>query len=489
MSICLLWFRRDLRLGDNPALCAALERHERVVPVYVHDPLAETPWVPGGASRWWQHHSLVALAQELHARGSALVVRQGSALERLRALVRETGAEAVYWNRQYDPGFVERDRHVKEALHEDGLVAESFNGGLLVEPWTLRTGAGEPYRVFTPYWRNAQARLSEQMANGRAPRAAPAAIPTPSELPLSVSIAELGLLPRVAWDRGFYKTWTPGETGAQARIARFVDQAAANYRERRDLPAVDGTSGLSPHLHFGEVSPLQLVARMERLSAEETSAGVRANAEWFVRELGWREFAHHLLFHFPRTAESPMYPKFEALPWRPLREHASDLIAWQRGRTGFPIIDAGMRQLWDCGWMHNRVRMIVGSFLTKNLLVPWIEGARWFWDTLVDASLANNTLGWQWVAGCGADAAPYYRIFNPVLQSAKFDPDGAYIRRWVPELASVPADVIHAPWQARSGVLATAGVTLGKQYPEPIVDLAVSRERALAAYERVKATG
>jgi len=488
MSIALLWFRRDLRLGDNPALCAALERHERVVPVYIHDPQAETPWIPGGASRWWQHHSLVALTQALHACGSALVVRQGPALERLRALVRETGAEAVYWNRLYDPGFVERDRHVKEALHEDGLVAESFNGALLVEPWTIKTGAGEPYKVFTPYWRTAQASLAAQLASGRAPRAAPDAIPSPSDLPASMPIPELGLLPRLDWDRGFYQSWTPGETGAHARLERFADEAVADYRAQRDVPSVDGTSGLSPSLHFGEVSPLQLVVRMERLAAEETSAGVRANADWFVRELGWREFAHHLLFYFPRTAETPMQEKFDALPWRPLREYALDMIAWQRGRTGIPIVDAGMRQLWTTGWMHNRVRMIVGSFLTKNLLIPWIEGARWFWDTLVDASLANNTLGWQWIAGCGADAAPYYRIFNPVLQSQKFDGQGDYIRHWVPELAKVPSDAIHAPWLARSGVLADAGVTLGKQYPEPIVDLAASRERALAAYERVKAT-
>jgi deoxyribodipyrimidine photo-lyase len=484
MSTALVWFRRDLRLADNPALHHALERHERVVCVYVHDPDAEAPWAPGAASRWWLHHSLAALDASLDALGATLLIRQGPALTRLRSLVKECGAEAVYWNRLYEPGFVERDRHVKEALRADGKTAESFNGALLVEPHSIRTGAGEPYRVFTPYWRNAQARLQQELESGRAPRPAPTKIPSIERMPASTPLADLGLLPRVAWDRGFHDSWAPGEEGAHARLERFAGPAIATYRQARDRPSVDGTSGLSAALHFGEVSPLQLVARMQRVTAQ--GAGLQANAEWFVRELGWREFAHHLLFHFPRTPEAPLHERFDAMPWRPLREHASDLIAWQRGRTGVPIVDAGMRQLWRSGWMHNRVRMIVASFLTKNLLIPWVEGARWFWDTLVDANLANNTLGWQWTAGCGADASPYYRIFNPVLQSAKFDAAGDYIRRWVPELARLPDDAIHAPWQARAGVLSKARVQLGRDYPQPIVDLAASRARALAAYDQVK---
>lgn len=488
MSTALVWFRRDLRLADNPALSAALERHERVLPVYIDDADAESPWAPGGASRWWLHHSLASLEHHLRALGSRLILRRGGSLEQLSQLVTLTGAEAVYWNRLYEPAFVGRDKHVKEALRESGLIAESFNGALLFEPWQLKTGTGDPYRVFSPFWRNAQPRLQERLANGQVPLPAPTALSSPGKLPDSASLESLHLLPRIAWDAGFHQTWQPGEAQAHGRLQRFAGGPAARYREQRDLPAVDATSGLSPALHFGEVSPLQLVVRMQRLSASKPVAGIHANAEWFVRELGWREFAHHLLFHFPRTPEVPMYDKFGAFPWRARHEYAADLSAWQRGRTGVPIIDAGMRQLWRSGWMHNRVRMIVASFLTKNLLIPWLEGARWFWDTLVDANLANNTLGWQWSAGCGADAAPYFRIFNPVLQSAKFDADGDYIRRWVPELAKLSGDALHAPWQAKPAVLRAAGVALGQTYPQPIVDLAESRARALAAYERIKAT-
>lgn len=486
MSTALVWFRRDLRLADNAALRAALDRHERVLPIYIHDPDAESPWTPGGASRWWLHQSLAALSESLHEIGGALVLREGDTLEVLREWVAATGAQAIYWNRLYEPAFVARDRQVKEALRADGLIAESFNAALLFEPWALKTGGGEPYRVFTPFWRNASVKLHEQIASGRAPLLVPKRIVLPDVLPASLPLAELGLLPTIRWDSGFYEAWTPGEAGALARLEQFAEEGASLYRERRDLPAVDATSCLSAALHFGEVSPLQLVARMERVISTEPGAVSHANAEWYVRELGWREFAHHLLFHYPRTPEHPMHEKFGAFPWRPLREYAADLAAWQRGRTGMPIVDAGMRQLWHTGWMHNRVRMIVASFLTKNLLIPWQEGARWFWDTLVDASLANNTLGWQWSAGCGADAAPYFRIFNPVLQSERFDVDAAYIRRWVPELAKLPSDASHAPWQSKSGVLSKAGVSLGKTYPEPIVDLAKSRDRALDAYRRSK---
>lgn len=484
-----MWFRRDLRLADNAALCAALERHQQVVPVYIHDPDAEAPWAPGAASRWWLHHSLAALDADLRARGSRLVLREGMTLVQLKALLAETGAGAVYWNRLCEPAFVARDKQVKEALRESGRVVESFNAALLFEPWTLKTGAGEAYRVFTPFWRNASARLGEQLASGRAPRPAPAVIAGPDRPPVSLELKKLHLLPRITWDGGLHERWSPGESGARERLQCFVEHGAGRYREQRDFPMQDGTSGLSPALHFGEISPLQLVARVEQLKAGPAPAGVVANAEWFVRELGWREFAHHLLFHFPRTPEVALNQKFDAFPWRPLREYAADLAAWQRGRTGVPIIDAGMRQLWHTGWMHNRVRMIVASFLTKNLLIPWQEGARWFWDTLVDASLANNTLGWQWSAGCGADAAPYFRIFNPVLQSVKFDAEGRYIRRWVPELAQLPDVAIHAPWQASAGLRAKAGVRLGQTYPVPIVDLAASRERALAAYERIRSGG
>ncbi|MGQ0621076.1 MAG: cryptochrome/photolyase family protein [Panacagrimonas sp.] len=483
MSTALVWFRRDLRLADNPALSAAVQRHERVLPVFVHAPEEEAPWSPGAASLWWLHQSLAAL----HGSLPGLVLRRGDSLHELRRLILATGAEAVYWNRLYEPACVARDKHIKQALREQGLIAESFNGALIFEPWELRTGSGEPYRVFTPYWRNAAGRLAASLASGRQPLPAPDPVALPERMPESLRLADLGLLPKTRWDAGFYQTWTPGETGAHERLESFCGEAASHYREQRDRPAIDATSRLSAALHFGEISPLQLVARMERLMAQEPATGVRVGAEWYVRELGWREFAHHLMFHFPRTPDTPMAERFAAFPWRQRHEFAADLATWQRGRTGVPIVDAGMRQLWYNGWMHNRVRMIVASFLTKNLLIPWQEGARWFWDTLVDASLANNTLGWQWVAGCGADAPPYFRIFNPVLQAAKFDAEGTYIRRWVPELAALRGDAVHAPWLAKAGVLADAGLRLGQTYPLPVIDLARSRERALASYEAIKA--
>lgn len=480
MSTAILWFRRDFRLGDNPALCRALERHDRVLPVYIHAPDEEAPWQPGAASRWWLHHSLAALEKSLAAIGAPLVIREGSSLAALRALVEATGAESVYWNRLYEPAIVARDTAIKQALREDGIEAESFNSALLNEPWEIQTGGGDPYRVFTPYWRNAGARPR------REPLAAPRAILPPERLPASLPLATLKLLPTIAWDAGFQASWTPGEDGAWARLERFCAGPVAGYHEQRDLPGVEANSSLSPHLHFGEIGPAQIAQRMQRLLAEDHSAGLVANVEHFVRELGWREFAHHLLYHYPTTPDTPLYPKFAPFPWREPDDYAADLKDWQRGRTGVPIVDAGMRQLWHTGIMHNRVRMIVASFLTKNLLIPWQEGARWFWDTLVDASLASNTLGWQWSAGCGADAAPYFRIFNPVLQSAKFDAQGVYLRRWLPELARLPDAALHAPAAAKPAVLLAARFSPGRDYPKPVVDLAESRDRALAAYGRLR---
>jgi deoxyribodipyrimidine photo-lyase len=479
----IVWFRRDLRLADNPALQHALEHADHIVPAFIWAPDEEQPWAPGGASRWWLHHSLESLGAALSRLGSPLVLRRGDSLAELRQLVRDSGAGAVYWNRLYEPAVIARDRHIKEALREDGLEAESFNGALLLEPWQLKTGGGEPYRVFTPFWKNALT----QLPDARMLLPAPKRLSPPPGKPLQgLSASALELLPTIPWDLGFHSAWTPGSQGAQARLERFCDEAAADYSQRRDLPGVAGTSGLSPHLHFGEIGPRQVLARMQRLMAEQPTQGLMANAEHYLREIGWREFGHHLLFHFPRTPQAPMYDKFAAFPWRKADDYADDLRAWRRGRTGVPIVDAGMRELWTTGWMHNRVRMIVASFLTKNLLIPWQEGAAWFWDTLVDADLAGNTLGWQWAAGCGADAAPYFRIFNPVLQSQKFDAAGAYLRRWVPELARLPDAALHAPWAAKPALLAAAKLRLGQDYPLPLVDLGESRERALAAYEGIR---
>lgn len=478
MTTALVWFRRDLRLTDNPAISAAAERHTHVLPVYVDAPAEDGAWPAGAASQWWLHHALAALADALAGAGAPLVIRRGEPLAELRALIAATGACAVYWNRLYEPAAIARDSAIKAALRDDGVSVESFNGALLAEPWTLQTGSGGAYKVFSPFWRNVDRQLRQQLTHGRTPLPTITHLQAPEDAPASVPLAALALRPRIAWDGGLADTWTPGESGAHAAVERFCNEAAADYREQRDLPARRGTSRLSPHLHFGEVSPLQIVARLERLLAEHPDAGLRANAEWYVRELGWREFAHHLLYHYPQTPAQALYEKFDAFPWRQSGDYAADLHTWQRGRTGIPIVDAGMRELWHTGWMHNRVRMIVASFLTKNLLIPWQEGARWFWDTLVDADLANNTLGWQWSAGCGADAAPYFRVFNPVTQSERFDPDGVYLKRWVPELATASGKALHAPWEAGR---------LPGGYPAPIVDLKASRQRALDAYEQIKA--
>jgi len=475
-STAIVWFRRDLRLTDNPALHLALQRHERVVPVYIADFEAERPWAPGAASRWWLHHSLARLEGALVERGVSLVLRQGDSLQALRTLIRETGAEAVYWNRLYEPAVVARDRRIKAALREDGIDAHSQRAALWHEPTTLKNTSGEPYRVFTPFWR----RLASELPPLHIEPAPARFKSTPQRLP-SDTLESLHLLPKIKWDAGFYAHWRPGEAGALHALDAFVRSSLGHYAAGRNYPARETSTQLSPHLHFGEISPQQVRAALLRRA--QGTATLEADAEELLRELGWREFAHHLLFHFPHTADAPLQESFAKMPWRKPRDYTADLKAWQQGRTGIPIIDAGMRELWQTGWMHNRVRMIVASFLTKNLLIPWQEGARWFWDTLVDADLANNTLGWQWTAGCGADAAPFFRIFNPLLQAQKFDADAAYIQRWLPELRKLSPQAAHAPWLARPAELEKAGLRLGDDYPTPIVSLGATRKRALEAFK------
>ncbi len=472
----IVWFRRDLRLADHPALVAALAGGGRVVALYVHAPDEEAPWQPGGASRWWLHHSLATLDAALKERGGELVLARGPTLAALLDVARATGARAVHWNRTYEPALTARDTAIKAALREAGLEATSHAGNLLFEPWTVRNGSGEPFRVFTPFWRALAGRLAEVAA----PLPAPSAVPAATRKAQGVPLDALGLLPRIRWDAGFAAQWTPGEAGALARLADFLDADAAGYADQRDRPDLTGTSRLSPHLHFGEVSPRQALVASHAVLERE---GARRGTESFLREVGWREFGHHLLYAFPHTTERPMDPRYERFDWRP---DPALLGAWQHARTGIPIVDAGMRELWHTGWMHNRVRMIAASFLVKNLQQPWLDGARWFHDTLVDADLASNTMGWQWVAGCGADAAPYYRVFNPVLQSERFDPARAYLRRWLPELARLPDEWLHRPYAAPPPVLAAAGVVLGREYPDPVVDLAGSRVRALEAWQRLR---
>ena len=462
----LVWLRRDLRLADNPALRHALDHHAEVVPVFIGDD-TDDPWAPGAASKTWLARSLRALDAALAERASRLIVRTGPAATALPALVRETSASAVYWNRLYDPASRARDETLKTRLREQGLTVRSFNAHLLIEPWQVETGTGNPYKVFTPFWRKVAGQLPLRSDAGK-----PRQLRPPAAWPHSDGVDALGLEPTIAWDTGFWEQFTPGEAGAKAQLRRFLGGALTGYREMRDYPADSGGSMLSAHLHFGEISPLAV-----RAAAMDSDAPP-SDIEHFVRELGWREFAHHVLFHFPHTPTEPLVEKYRNFPWR--ENHETLLNAWQRGQTGIPLVDAGMRQLWQTGWMHNRVRMVVASFLVKNLRAPWLAGARWFWDTLVDADLASNTLGWQWAAGCGADAAPYFRVFNPVLQSRKFDAAGTYIRRFVPELAGLPDKAIHEPWTWRG-----ADFEPGRSYPLPIVDLKRSREEALAALARL----
>lgn len=464
----LIWFRQDLRLADNPALSAAIASGGPVVPVFIWAPNEETPWAPGAASRWWLHQSLASLSRRLVERGSRLILKRGKSLMELRKLVAETGAQSVFWNRRDEPAVIRRDAEVQRGLESSGIRVTSFDTSLFSNQADLRSGSGKPYQVFTAFWRACLATPSPNP-----PLAAPARIPAPDRWPRSLDLKELRLEPARQWTG-----WQPGEVAAQARLRAFLKTGLACYSKGRNLPAHEGTSRLSPHLHFGEISSRQVwhVLRKRRGAAVER----------FRREIGWREFAHYLLIHFPQTTEQPLRKEFRSFPWR---LDPGVLRTWQKGKTGYPLVDAGMRELWHTGWMHNRVRMVVASFLVKHLLHPWEEGARWFWDTLVDADLANNTLGWQWSAGCGADAAPFFRIFNPVLQGEKFDPDGQYVRRWVPELSRLPSAWIHKLWNAPSSVLAESKVKLGIDYPLPMVEHDAVRRAALAAFKMLRARG
>ena len=468
----IVWFRNDLRLADHPALLAAVENGGQVIPVYVHAENESDPWQAGSASRWWLHHSLSRLDEDLRALGSGLTIRVGENLHELRQLISDTGADCIFWNRRYDPTDVECDKRVKSELTADGIHVESFNGSLLFEPWEIETKQGRPYQVFTPFSKThlaAQANWTSATTDEK--------ISKLKNRPDSVAIDDLALLPTIPWADGMAEFWQPGEAGARALLERFVSKHAGVYDEQRNHPFIDGTSRLSPHLHFGEISPRQI------WEVVANDRGQAPGHDAYLRQLIWRDFAHHILFHFPQTPDKPLREKFARFPWE------TDPVAlrkWQRGRTGYPIVDAGMRQLWTTGWMHNRVRMIVGSFLTKDLRISWTEGAEWFWDTLVDADLANNTMGWQWVGGCGADAAPYFRVFNPTLQGQKFDKQGAYVREWIPEIAELPDKWIHNPWDAPDEILEAAGIQLGTTYPHPIVDHKEARKAALAALATIK---
>lgn len=467
----IVWFRKDLRLEDQPAFYFACKQERPIIPLFIWSPEEEKEWSPGAASQWWLHHSLLQFKQDLKEKGLELIIRTGESFDILMEVVRESGADQVVWNRRYEPQSIARDSSLKSSLHKQGIKAQSFNGSLLFEPVTIQNKQKKPFQVFTPFWKHCLS-LSVDLT----PLPVPSIIKPYKQHLSSSSVEALDLLPKISWDVGLQKTWKPGTLGAKQHLTFAIQQVVVQYKQMRDFPGIRGTSQLSPYLHWGEISP-RMIWQTVSQSISPTEI-----AEPYLRQLGWREFAHHLLYHFPHTPTQPLRNEFLRFPWKENPEH---LDAWKKGRTGYPIVDAGMRELWETGWMHNRVRMIVGSFLVKDLLIHWIEGARWFWDTLVDADLANNTLGWQWVGGCGADAAPYFRIFNPMMQGVKFDPNGDYVRRWVPELSSLSNDWIHSPWEAPPEVLRGAGISLGIHYPYPIVDHKKAREEALEALKSI----
>lgn len=470
MTIALMWFRQDLRCHDNPALALACHNHQAVIPLYIFDD--QSHWAMGGAQRWWLQHSLCALQHKLQQQGLQLCLKKGDALAHLQRIIEQYQVEAVYWNRCYEPESIVRDQAIKSALKQHGTQVYSSNGSLFNEPWTVKNNSGNYFKVFTPYWKQSLKQLH---------------IPLPQTIthwPQGVvvpgdNLSDWQLLPhKPNWAKEFSDYWQPGEDGASAKLQQFIDHHLSGYKQQRDFPAQQATSRLSPHLHFGELSPWQVWRAIEQ-AKQHPHSDLRA-ADHFLAEMGWREFSYHLLYHFPELPSANFRQEFNAFSWQ---DDETKLHCWQQGMTGFPIVDAGMRELWRTGYMHNRVRMIVASFLTKDLLINWQKGALWFWDTLVDADLANNSASWQWVAGSGADAAPYFRVFNPVLQGEKFDPNGDYIRQWVPELAAVNAKWIHKPWQAPAGSL---GLTLGKEYPLPLVDHDQARQDALSAWQSIR---
>ncbi|HEY3780855.1 MAG TPA: deoxyribodipyrimidine photo-lyase [Fimbriimonadaceae bacterium] len=462
-SPTILWFRQDLRLDDNAALEAALERGEPIIPVYIWSEKDEGDWPLGAASRWWLHQSLTSLQSELEKRGPSLTIRIGGVAEKLAALAKEVNAGAIYFNSRYEPAAMQQEQELERASFVKDLELKSFNSSLLFDPSQIRNQSGGNFKVFTPYYKACLNHGFPESAFD-----APKTLPRFKGSISSHKIEDLKLLPKINWAAGFVESWSPGEKGASKALKAF-EKKLGGYLKGRERPDLDGVSRLSPHLHFGEIGPRQIVSQL--------NSGDIA-AEGFLRQLVWREFSYYTLFHNPETPLTPLDKRFQNFPWE---KDQALLTSWQKGQTGFPLVDAGMRQLWHTGYMHNRVRMVVASFLVKDLLLPWQEGARWFWDTLVDADLANNTMGWQWTSGCGVDAAPYFRIFNPVKQGEKFDPDGAYVKQWVPELKELDAKWIHHPWNAPSFDLEAAGIRIGETYPERIVDHDFARKRALSA--------
>lgn len=468
----ILWFRQDLRLGDNPALVAAVESGQ-VLPIYIVDDVNAGDAAMGSASRAWLHQSLQQLNVSLQGK---LQFFRGDARAVFKQLCAQVKPSAVFWNRCYQPWQIARDSEIKTWLQSQDINVGSCNGSLLWEPWTVSKQDGGPYQVFTPYFQKGCMRAPPP----RTPASVPKAIQyCPQQAETAISLEALELVDGSAWVDKVLSHWSVGEAAAQEKLDTFCSETVEDYQRGRDFPALQATSMLSPHLHFGEISPHQIWHRLQQESLHSASEGIAH----FRRELGWREFSYHQLYHFPALPHKAFRNKYDRFEWL---QDAQGLAMWQQGKTGFPIIDAGMRELWETGYMHNRVRMLVASFLIKNQLIDWRHGAAWFWDCLLEADLASNSASWQWCAGSGADATPYFRIFNPVLQSEKFDPGGEYLLRYCPELKGLPAKYRHKPWEASSDILKNAGIELGKDYPLPILDLKTTRTRAL---ERLKSLG
>ena len=469
MKRALVWFRRDLRLDDHPALAAAVELDAEILPVYIHGLEQSAQLSEGGASKWWLHHALTDLDSELKRCGGGLHLAQGENVERvLLDLVAEYEIDVVLWNRRYQPDAIALDASIKQSLKEAGLEVHSFNGSVINEPHVVANKSGQPYQVFTPYWKlcrdiDVEEPYRVDLSKVRWIRSS------------GLDVDELGLLPQMNWDAGFYDMWQPTRAAALERLGGFSQAAVHEYNNDRDMLGLDGASCLSPYLHFGQIGVREIYSRLKEMG-EKVMQG-------YVRQLYWRDFAHHLIYHFPHSVDRALKLDFERFPWS---YEEGKIERWRRGETGFPIIDAAMRQLWQTGWMHNRARMVVGSFLVKHLLQGWQSGADWFWDTLVDADLPNNVMGWQWVAGSGADAAPYFRVFNPLRQAERFDPDGEYVRKYLPELAQIPGAQIHEPWALSPIELESCGVRLGETYPERMIDLSEGRDAALGAYQEFK---
>ena len=470
-GIAIHWFRQDLRITDNPSLETAAE-FDAVLPIYILDNENSQEFKMGSASRWWLHNSLQSLNESLD--GKLSIYSQNPEIV-IQELLKKYEVKAVFWNRCYEPWRIDRDIDIKAYLDDKNIENKSFNSHLLWEPWEISKDDGTPYRVFTPYYKKGCLNAEEPRLPSKNLKIDTIFYDQDCE-----QIDTLDLLPRINWYSQIQEVWKPGEDGAQKRLDQFLEEGLLDYKEGRNFPFKENVSRLSPHLHFGEISPNEV---WYQAKTKESVSGIQKSLEHFLSELGWREFSYYLLYHFPSLPKQNFQPKFNKFPWI---KNESFLESWQKGETGYPIVDAGMRELWQTGYMHNRLRMVVGSFLVKNLLIDWREGEDWFWDCLVDADLASNSAGWQWVAGSGADAAPYFRIFNPVTQGLKFDPEGEYTKKYVPELELLPNKYLFNPWEAPKEILEKAGIELGKDYPEPIVDLKYSRELALEAFGKTK---